>query len=195
MVAAKLVRFGSVKLTHSGSTPEYKQHRNASGSEEDAPASQLSHQESRSDKPASSKKLERETSKKLQEQWDKELPEVPLSRIIRKNAPEWWIIALGLLGSMVSGAISTLFSIFLGKTLGVFSNPPDKVLPLVHPWAGLFLALACVTAISNLSKVCVCVCVCVLCVYVLHTCCMFYPHLDAYFVLDMNLGGVFYCGW
>eukprot|EP00731_Ephydatia_muelleri_P002337 Em0001g2337a len=150
LVAAKLVRSGSARLTRSGS----KRRRNASESEENAPAApQLSHQESRSDKPADSKKLERLTSKKLQEQWDKEIPEVPLTRIMLKNSPEWWMIALGLIGSMVSGAISPLFSIFFGKILDVFSNPPEKVFPMVHQWAGLFIALAFVTAISNLSKV------------------------------------------
>ena len=93
------------------------------------------------------------TPQKLQEQWDQEVPVVPLTRLLKKNAPEWWMIALGLVGSMVSGAISPLFSIFFGRILGVFANPPDKVFPLVHPWAGLFLALAFVTALANLLKV------------------------------------------
>ena len=79
---------------------------------------------------------------------------VPMTRLLNKNSPEWWMIALGLIGSMAAGAVTPVFSIFFGKILGVFANPPNKVFHLVHPWAGLFLALACVTGIANLLKVC-----------------------------------------
>ena len=44
-------------------------------------------------------KFKRQLSKrqlsKLQEEWDKEIPEVPLSRVIKLNTPEWWIILIG----------------------------------------------------------------------------------------------------
>ena len=185
MVRTRLARSDSTKLARSGS----KRRRNAaSGSEkETSPAPSLAHQQSHSKTPTDSKKLQRLASKKLQEQWDKEIPVVSLARILKKNAPEWWMIALGLIGSMVSGAISPLFSIFFGKILGVFANPPDKVFPLVHPWAGLFLALAFITAIANLSKVCLC-----LYVHALSS------HWTQFLLLCIDtymVGCLLHCGW
>ena len=160
LVPRKFVRSDSIRSTHSAklarssSTRGSKRHRNASGSEETTPAPPpLTHQQSQSNKSAPSNKIERVTSKALQEQWDKEIPVAPLTALLKKNAPEWWMIGLGLIGSMVAGAVTPLFSIFFGRILGVFSNPPEKVFPLVHPWAGLFLALATVTASATFLKV------------------------------------------
>ena len=147
---------GPRRFVHSASAQSSIKHGQASEPES---KTSLTEQRSPSKIPSESEKLERISSKKLQEQWDKEIPVVSLRQILKKNAPEWWMIALGLIGSMVAGAVSPLFSIFFGKILGVFANPPDKIFPLVHPWAGLFLALACVTGIANLSKVCMCLCV------------------------------------
>eukprot|EP00731_Ephydatia_muelleri_P002268 Em0001g2268a len=160
LVPRKFVRSDSIRSTHSAklarssSTRGSKRHRDASGSEETTPAPPpLTHQQSQSNKSAPSNKIERVTSKALQEQWDKEIPVAPLTALLKKNAPEWWMIGLGLIGSMVAGAVTPLFSIFFGRILGVFSNPPEKVFPLVHPWAGLFLALATVTASATFLKV------------------------------------------
>ena len=94
--------------------------------------------------------------KKLQKQWDKETPVVPLLQILTKNSPEWWMIALGLVGSMVAGAVTPIFSIFFGKILGVFAGPPETVLSKIHPWAGLFLVLAFATGMANFLKVHLC---------------------------------------
>ena len=115
----------------------------------------MTHQMSQSNN-STCRKIERVTSKALQEQWDKEIPVAPLTALLKKNAPEWWMIGLGLIGSMVAGAVIPLFSIFFGRILGVFSNPPEKVFPLVHQWAGLCLVLATVTALATFLKVYMC---------------------------------------
>jgi len=90
---------------------------------------------------------------KKQEQWDKDLKEVPLKRIIVLNAKEWWMILLGVLGAAVGGSILPLFAIFFGEILDAFSQPPDRVVEAVHVWAGLFLALAVASSIAALVRV------------------------------------------
>ena len=143
----------SAKQLQSSSTKGSKRHRDASGSEETTPASPLTRQLSQCNTSTLSNKLKRVASKVLQEQWDKEIPVAPLTALLKKNAPEWWMIGLGLIGSTITGAVTPLFAIFFGKILGVFANPPEKVFPLVHPWAGLFLAFATVTALATFLKV------------------------------------------
>lgn len=40
-------------------------------------------------------KLTEKQLSKLQEQWDKEIKEVKILRVVRLNAREWWIILIG----------------------------------------------------------------------------------------------------
>ena len=152
----------SAKLARSSSAKGSRQHRDAPESEETTPGPPLAHQLSQSIKSTPSNKLGDVTSKALQEQWDKEIPVAPLTALLKKNAPEWWMIGLGLIGSTITGAVTPLFAIFFGKILGVFANPPEKVFPLVHPWAGLFLALATVTALATFMKVMCMLMICIL---------------------------------
>ena len=44
------------------------------------------------------KQLTEKQLSKLQEQWDKEIKEVKIMRVIRLNAREWWIILIGEMG-------------------------------------------------------------------------------------------------
>ncbi|KAL5517017.1 hypothetical protein EMCRGX_G002482 [Ephydatia muelleri] len=138
------------KFVRSNSVHSTARHRHNSGSELET---SFSCHQSLNDRSVDSKSSRLFSSRKaLEEQWDKETPAVPLSVLLKKNAPEWWMIGLGLVGSLVAGSITPVFTIFFGKILSIFANPPDKVFHLVHPWAGVFLALAVVTGISNLSK-------------------------------------------
>ena len=140
-----------------GSPLEAKQLRHGSGSKDDT-VLLLKDQKS-----LSGKYMEAE-QKKLQELWDKETPVVPLLQILKKNSPEWWMIALGLVGCMGAGAVMPAISIFFGKLLAVFANPPEMVLSRVHPWAGLFLVLAFVTGTANFLKVWVLPCLNIMCI-------------------------------
>ena len=54
-----------------------------------------------------------------QEEWDKDLQQVPLSRIMKLNAKEWWLIVLGVLGAGVQGSIFPVFAILFGEALKV----------------------------------------------------------------------------
>ena len=140
-----------------GSPLEAKKLRHGSGSKDDT-VPLLKDQKS-----LSGKYMEAE-QKKLQELWDKETPVVPLLQILKKNSPEWWMIALGLVGCMGAGAVMPAISIVFGKLLAVFANPPELVLSIVDPWAGLFLVLAFVTGTANFLKVWVLPCLNIMCI-------------------------------
>ena len=104
------------------------------------------------------------TSRKQQEEWDKEIPNTSLLRLLRVNSPEWWLIAVGVLAAIVSGSIFPIYSLLLGEVLKIFQNSrTDQVLDDVTMWGVLFLGLACVSAVAVFFKVCcshkVCVCV------------------------------------
>ena len=106
------------------------------------------------------------TSRKQQEEWDKEIPNTSFLRLLRVNSPEWWLIAVGVLAAIVNGSVFPIYSILFGEVLKVFQNArTDQVLDDITIWAGLFLGLAFGSAIAIFFKVCcshkVCVCVCV----------------------------------
>ena len=76
-----------------------------------------------------------------------------LKRILAKNAPEWWIIILGLIAAGISGTVFPSFAIIFGEVLDVLVLPPGQVVDGIHLWGGLFIALATVSGIANLFKV------------------------------------------
>ena len=84
---------------------------------------------------------------------DEEIPVVPLHRVLRLNAKEWWIIILGLLGAAVSGSIWPVFSIFISEIVALFSNPADEILGETHLWASLFIVLGVCSGVGTFAKV------------------------------------------
>ena len=49
----------------------------------------------REDRQQVGRQLSQRQLSKLQEEWDKEIPQVPLYRVMLLNLPEWWLIFLG----------------------------------------------------------------------------------------------------
>ena len=78
--------------------------------------------------------------------------QVSLKRILAKNAPEWWIIILGLIAAGISGTVFPSFAIIFGEVLDVLVLPPGQVLDGIHLWAGIFIVLAAVSGIFNFLK-------------------------------------------
>lgn len=97
--------------------------------------------------------LKKQISAKKQEEWDKEIPPVSLGRVIKVNAPEWWLIVIGVLAAMINGSVFPVYSILFGEVLRVFQMPPDQVLDEIDVWAILFLALAVASGIAIFFKV------------------------------------------
>ena len=94
-----------------------------------------------------------QVSVKDQEQWDKELPQVSMLRVISLNAKEWWIIAIGVVASMFSGAIFPLFGLVFGEILGVFSLPNNEIVSAISLYAGLFWVLGFIAGLGFFIKV------------------------------------------
>ena len=93
--------------------------------------------------------------RKLQEQWDKEIPNASLHRLLRVNAPEWWLITVGVVAAMINGSVFPVYSILFGEVLKVFQESrTDQIIDGITIWAVLFLVLALSSAIAIFFKVC-----------------------------------------
>ena len=84
---------------------------------------------------------------------DGEIPKVPLHRVLRLNAKEWWIIILGILGATIGGSIWPVFSIFVSEVVALFAVPADEILREIHLWASLFIVLRVVSGLGTFAKV------------------------------------------
>ena len=133
--------------------------RSASKKESEAQhqvSSQVSRQQSYQRQTSGEKKdvVNELSLEKKQAEWDKEIPDVPLFRVIALNAKEWWLIVLGVFGSMINGSIFPLFAIIFGEVLAVFSRPTGaEILDGIGLWAGLYLILGFVSGIAIFFKV------------------------------------------
>lgn len=90
---------------------------------------------------------------KKEEEWDKDIPQVPLKRVIALNTKEWWLILLGVLGAALSGCIYPFFVFLFGEIFSVFAMERDQIRSAVIPWAGLFLLLGVVAGVGVFLKV------------------------------------------
>ena len=84
---------------------------------------------------------------------EEDVTTVSFMKVLRLSSREWWMILLGVLGSMVDGAVYPVFAIIFGEALEVFSLPASQVVPSIHKWAGLFLVLGVVSGTSVFVKV------------------------------------------
>uniref|UniRef100_A0A663MQS8 ATP-binding cassette sub-family B member 5 n=1 Tax=Athene cunicularia TaxID=194338 RepID=A0A663MQS8_ATHCN len=53
---------------------------------------------------------------------EKNLPDVPYSRILALNKPEWLYILLGVIAAAVSGGVHPAFAVLFGKIIGAFQE-------------------------------------------------------------------------
>ena len=98
-------------------------------------------------------KLDAKTLEKRQEEWDKEIPSVPLTRVLVVNAKEWWMIVLGVIGAAISGCLFPSFAIIFGEIFRVFALPADQIQDQINLYAGLFVALGFAAAVGTFLKV------------------------------------------
>lgn len=119
---------------------------------------EISRQASRQHSYQKQKSAEGKDQKKLpdskkQEEWDKDIPEVGLFRVISLNAKEWWLIILGVIGAALNGSIFPLFALVFGEILRVFSLQGDELLAGIGMWAGMFVVLGIVSGVGVFLKV------------------------------------------
>ncbi|XP_026698804.1 ATP-binding cassette sub-family B member 5 [Athene cunicularia] len=63
------------------------------------------------------------SGKKKKKELEKEnLPDVPYSRILALNKPEWLYILLGVIAAAVSGGVHPAFAVLFGKIIGAFQE-------------------------------------------------------------------------
>ncbi|XP_049809966.1 ATP-dependent translocase ABCB1-like isoform X1 [Schistocerca nitens] len=82
------------------------------------------------------------------------VPEVGLLGVLRLNAPEWPLIALGTLGALVVGFAFPAFAIVFGDVIGVLSLPdPDEVRSQTNWYSILFVVIGVVLAIASFLQI------------------------------------------
>lgn len=74
-------------------------------------------------------------------------------QLMKENAPEWWIICLGLLGTMVFGGGYPALSVLYGEVLKVYASPSDEILEGLHAIASLFIVMGVVVGIASFVQV------------------------------------------
>lgn len=50
---------------------------------------------------------------------EEKLPEIPYSRILALNKPEYCVIAVGVIAAAIGGCVTPVFAILFGKVIGV----------------------------------------------------------------------------
>ena len=122
--------------------------------EKDSDPSHPQQQTATSEEGTALKKITSLTKK--EEEWDKEIPEVSIFRVMALNSKEWWLIILGMIGAFMAGCITPLFAIVFGEILEVFALERDQIQSSIALWAGLFLAMGAFSGIGIFLKVHIC---------------------------------------
>ena len=76
-----------------------------------------------------------------------------MMQLIRSNTPEWWIIILGLLGSIVYGGVYPALSALYGEVLKVYASPSGEILDRLHLFASLFIVMGVVVGFASFVQV------------------------------------------
>uniref|UniRef100_A0A673IZL8 ATP-binding cassette, sub-family B (MDR/TAP), member 5 n=1 Tax=Sinocyclocheilus rhinocerous TaxID=307959 RepID=A0A673IZL8_9TELE len=82
--------------------------------------------ERRSSRKKSSSKKKSKKSKKDKKEKEK-VPEIPFTKILALNKPEWPYLLVGTLGSLVGGAVYPCMAILFAKIIGVFAEVDPEV--------------------------------------------------------------------
>ncbi|KAL4712175.1 hypothetical protein ACJJTC_011036 [Scirpophaga incertulas] len=81
------------------------------------------------------------------------IPEVSSLALLRLNAPEWPLLLLGGLASLLVGATMPTFAFLLSKIYGMFATADaDAVTSAAGLYAGLFLAAACACGVVTAAQ-------------------------------------------
>ena len=73
--------------------------------------------------------------------------------MIAKNAPEWWIITIGLIAAFCVSTVFPVYSILFGEILEALSLPSQQILKNIHLWAGIYLLTSVISGIGKFVKV------------------------------------------
>ncbi|XP_059510600.1 ATP-dependent translocase ABCB1 isoform X1 [Stegostoma tigrinum] len=98
---------------------------------------------------ASSEQEHTTEANEQEKELEESLQEISYSRILALNKPEWLYIAVGLLTSMISGAVSPAFAVVFSKIIGVFAIlDPDLKRQRTAMFSLMFVALGAIFFLS-----------------------------------------------
>ncbi|GMT27394.1 hypothetical protein PFISCL1PPCAC_18691, partial [Pristionchus fissidentatus] len=69
------------------------------------------------------------------------LKPTPMSKIFNYNRENWHFLALGTLGSTISGAVTPIFALVYAQIFNVFAEPPEQMKRDALFWAIIFIIL------------------------------------------------------
>ena len=89
--------------------------------------------------------------KPKEEEEAEEILSVPMKKILKMNSPEWNLIVIGLIASVLMGSIPPSFAILLSEFINVFTyDDDDKAKSVSLMLVGIALGIACAAAIFKM---------------------------------------------
>ena len=80
---------------------------------------------------------------------ESELPEVTTGMLIEYNKPEYLVLAVGLVLSMVNGTLAPAIGVILADALNIFSKPDiSTIWPDTWKYVGIFVGIATIALIA-----------------------------------------------
>ena len=74
-------------------------------------------------------------------------------RLMKSSAPEWWIIVLGVIGTIIFGSVYPVLSILYGEVLRVFSGSTAEILNSLHLFGSLFIVMGILVGFASFIQV------------------------------------------
>lgn len=79
---------------------------------------------------------------------EEEIPDAPMTRIMRMNSPEWMYIVGGCIGACLNGAVQPAFAVIFSEVIGVFAKCEDEQEKEVNFYCIMFLVVGIVAALA-----------------------------------------------
>ncbi|KAL0273201.1 UNVERIFIED_CONTAM: hypothetical protein PYX00_005933 [Menopon gallinae] len=81
---------------------------------------------------------------------DEEVRPAPLGRIMKYNKPEWFLMFIGSISTLIVGGSLPLVAVTFGELYGVLSDPdPDVVMGVASFYSGMFLLIGIFVGIAT----------------------------------------------
>ncbi|XP_041479457.1 ATP-dependent translocase ABCB1-like [Lytechinus variegatus] len=100
-------------------------------------ARQLSRQKSRHMSTSSNQDKKKDET----EEEEEEIPKASYWEVLKLNAPEWYLIAIGCFFSAILGVTMPVFAILFSEIIKIFSLPSDEMTEQAVFWSCMFVAL------------------------------------------------------
>ncbi|KAL0985500.1 hypothetical protein UPYG_G00157680 [Umbra pygmaea] len=99
------------------------------------------------------KSTKKKSKSKKEKQKDDQIPDVPFTRILAMNSPEWPYLSVGIFASLVGGGVYPCVAIIFAKIIGVFSETdPDIKRQKTLLFSLLFLLIGGVAFVTYFIK-------------------------------------------